>query len=237
MARCIAIDLMGAGESVGDVTQDHGLGAQANVVEGLLDALGLERATVIGHDSGGSVARSFAVANPDRVSRLVIADTEVPGHRPLFVVLLQRLGRLPGSYALTRSLLRSKGLSQSKLGFGLCFANLPDYDFDEFFRLLVAPNARSEQALRATQKFLLDFDFEEVDSARALYDELRMPKYILWGEEDRIFPLKQGWRLQAMLPEPKRFDMIPGAGLFVHEEKPEAWVSALRSFLQYTAPA
>ncbi len=235
--RCIAIDLAGAGESLGDVTQDHGIGAQAKLVEGLLDALGLERATVIGHDTGGSVARSFAVANPDRVSRLVIADTEVPGHRPLFVLLLQRLARLPGATALIRSILGSRGLARSKLGFGLCFANLADFDFDEFFRTLVAPNTRSDQALAACRRILLDFDFAEVDSARALYDELQMPKYVLWGEEDRIFPLEQGWRLQEMLPEPKRFDMIPGAGLFVHEEKPETWVSAVRSFLQYTPPA
>jgi pimeloyl-ACP methyl ester carboxylesterase len=152
------------------------------------------------------------------------------------VVLLQRLVRLPGATALVRNILGSRGLARSKLGFGLCFANLADFDFDEFFQTLVAPNARSEQAVAASRKFLLDFDFAEVDSARALYDELQMPTYVLWGEEDRIFPLEQGWRLQEMLPEPKRFDMIPGAGLFVHEEKPEAWVSAVRSFLQYTSP-
>ena len=55
-----------------------------------------------------------------------------------------------------------------------------------------------------------------------------------------VFPsgvtsLEQGWRLRDMLPEPTRFDMISGAGLFVHEEKPAAWVSAVNSFLQYTS--
>ncbi|MFQ5458876.1 MAG: alpha/beta fold hydrolase, partial [Myxococcota bacterium] len=66
------------------------------------------------------------------------------------------------------------------------------------------------------------------------YGELKMPKYLIWGEDDKIFPLDQGWRLKEMLPAPTRFDMIAGAGLFVHEEKPGAWVSAVDSFLRYT---
>lgn len=233
-ARCIALDLLGAGESLGDPERDHSLGAQSKLVEAFADALGLERFTLVGHDSGGSIARGFAVANPGRVPRLVLADTEVPGHRPFFVTFLQRLEKLPGASLLMRSTFRSRGLARSPLGFGLCFGNLKKYDFEEFFRTLIVPNARSDQALRSTMKFMHDFDFDEVDSGQALYSELKMPKYVMWGEEDKIFPLEQAWRLLGMLPEPTRFDMFARAGLFVHEEKPEAWVSAMKSFLKYT---
>ena len=87
-ARCIAIDLLGAGETLADTERSHGLEAQGRLVGEFMDALGLDHATLIGHDSGGSVARCFATASPERVGRLVLADTEVPGHRPPFVVLL-----------------------------------------------------------------------------------------------------------------------------------------------------
>ena len=233
--RCIAPDLLGAGESTCDPARDHSLGTQARLVEGFMDALGIERATIIGHDSGGSIARNLAVAIPERVSRLVLANTEVPGHKPLFVRFLERLVKLPGSLGIIRMNMTSKGIAKSKLGFGLCFANLKTFDFDEFYRTMVAPNARSDASLRTTRKFLLDFDFADVDACEAKYGELKMPKYLLWGEDDKIFPLEQGWRLRDMLPEPTRFDMISGAGLFVHEEKPAAWVSAVGSFLKYTS--
>ena len=234
-ARCIALDLLGAGESLAGTDRSHGLEAQGRLVGGFLDALGLERVTLIGHDSGGSVARCFATASPERVDRLVLADTEVPGHRPPFVLLLQGLSRLPGSPLLLRSLFSSKALAKSPIGFGLCFADLGRFDFDEFFETLVAPTARSPEALRATRRFMLDFDFAEVDSVRARYDRLGMPKLVIWGERDRIFPLRVGRHLAEMLPDPKRFAAIGGAGLFVHEEQPGAWAEAVRSFLEETS--
>lgn len=232
--RCVALDLLGAGESTCDPARDHSLGAQAKIVEGFMDAVGLDKATVIGHDSGGSIARDLAVAIPDRTARLILANTEVPGHRPFFVTFLQAISKMPGATAIMRMTFGNRGLAKSPLGFGLCFANLKAFDFDEFYQTLVAPNARSKASLGTARKFLDDFDFADVDACEARYGELKMPKYLIWGEDDKIFPLDQGWRLKEMLPAPTRFDMIAGAGLFVHEEKPGAWVSAVDSFLRYT---
>ncbi len=232
--RCIAPDLLGAGETLGDPAGDHGLPVQAKIVEGFMDALGLSRATVIGHDSGGTVARMVAIANPDRVPRLVLADTEVPGHQPALVRMLKAMLALPGSMTLFAAMTRSKALAKSPLGFGTSFSNLKTFDFDEFFRVTLAPLGRSDQAMKSTLKFLKDFRFEDVDATQASYGLLTMPKYLLWGEDDKIFPLEQGWRFRDMLPEPVRFDMLPGAGLLIHEERPEAWASAVGSFIRYS---
>jgi len=232
--RCIAPDLLGAGETLGDPTGDHGFPVQAKIVEGFMDALGLSRATLIGHDSGGTVARIVAIANPDRVPRLVLADTEVPGHKPALVRLLKAMLALPGSMTLFAAMTRSKALAKSPLGFGTSFSSLKTFDFDDFFRVTLAPLGRSEQAMRSTLKFLKDFRFEDADATQASYHLLTMPKYLLWGEDDQIFPLEQGWRLRDMLPEPVRFDMFPGAGLLIHEERPDAWASAVGSFIRYS---
>lgn len=229
--RCLAIDLPGAGESAVDPERALGLREQSSLVHGFLDALGLERVSLIGHDSGGSIARGAAIAEPGRVESLVLADTEVPGHRPWLVVALQRLLALPGAQGLLGPILGSQGLARSPFGFGLCFAELRRFDFEEFHRVVVAPAAASEQARRATLRFLRDFDFGEVDAARAGYEKLSMPKLVLWGERDRFFPLAEGRRLAGMLPDPVRFEAIPGAGLFVHEERPEAWLATVRAFL------
>ncbi|HME74066.1 MAG TPA: alpha/beta hydrolase [Myxococcota bacterium] len=227
--RCIALDLLGAGESAAEASQALGIGAQGRILGSFLDALGLERSALVGHDSGGSVVRSFAVAHPERISRLVLADTEVPGHRPAFVGLFQLAARLPGADRLLGRTLGSRSLS--RLPFGSCFAELRSFDFDEFHAKVVSPNARTDVTRAACRKFLLDFDLAEVDEAGALYGRLTMPKCVIWGEDDRFFPLAQGRRLAGMLPEPTRFEVIPRAGLLVHEERPEAWLRTVRDFL------
>jgi pimeloyl-ACP methyl ester carboxylesterase len=230
-ARCIAVDLLGAGESPADPHASLGLEAHGRRLAGLLDALGIERASVIGHDSGGSIARNLAVAHPERVSRLVLADTEVPGHRPLLVVALSVAARLPGGQALLRRVLGTESLARSPLGFGAAFADVGRFDFREFHAACVAPAVRSADAARGTHRFMLDFDFGDVDRLRGGYDRLTMPKCLIWGERDRFFPLAQGQRLFDMLPGPKRFETVAGAGLFVHEERPEEWLRIVRSFL------
>jgi pimeloyl-ACP methyl ester carboxylesterase len=235
-ARCIAPDLLGAGESLGPLSGGCGLEAQGRRLAGFLDALGIDRATVIGHDSGGSVARSFAAAHPERVARLVLADTEVPGHRPLFVRALQLANRVAGATALLRRVMASQRLARSPLGFGLCFADLGRFDFGEFFEALVEPNVRSEEAFRGMLRFLRDFDFGEVDALQSRYGSLVVPKCVIWGERDAIFPLEQGRRLFGMLPEPKRFETVADAGLRVPEERPEEWVRIVRSFLAEAPP-
>ncbi len=233
--RCIALDLPGAGESLGIGERDLRMPSQSQVVGGFADALGLERTILIGHDSGGSIARGWAVESPERVSRLVLAGTEVPGHRPLPVILIQRLARLPGARSLLRATFGSQRLARSPLGFGLGFADVGRFDFDEFFESLVEPIQRSEAALDGIWRFIFDFDFADVDAVGERYDALRMPKLVLWGDGDRFFPVAQGRRLHDMLPEPRRFELVPGGGLLLHEEKPEPWVRRVRAFLEETA--
>jgi haloalkane dehalogenase len=230
--RCIAVDLLGAGHTAAPSSEPLTIARQAEIVLGLADALGARRFALCGHDSGGSVARATAVAAPDRVTELVLADTEVPGHRPWQVVALQALGRLPGSAALLGRILGTRRLARSSLGFGPAFADLTHVDFDEFHRTLLAPLARSPEAVRGCHRFLQEFDFGDVDALRARYGVLRMPTLIVWGEQDRFFPIAAGRRLAALLPTPARFEPVPDAGLLVHEEQPEEWVRLVGGFLK-----
>ena len=67
----VAPDLLGHGES--DKPQhDYSLGAYANMVRDLMIALGIDRATIVGHSLGGGVAMQFAYQHPSRCERLVL---------------------------------------------------------------------------------------------------------------------------------------------------------------------
>ena len=55
---------------------------QAEDIAGVMDALHIERADIVGHDIGDMVAFAFAAAHQDRTTRLVVMDAPVPGLGP-----------------------------------------------------------------------------------------------------------------------------------------------------------
>jgi 3-oxoadipate enol-lactonase len=72
----LAIDLRGHGAS--DYPGTYALADMARDVVALLDELGFERATLVGHSLGGAVGYLVAMTWPDRVERLVLEDPAPP---------------------------------------------------------------------------------------------------------------------------------------------------------------
>src|SRR5919199_962541 len=70
----IAPDLVGHGDSA-TPRGDYSLGAHAAVIRDLLSALGVQRATVVGHSLGGGVAMVFFWQFPHRVERLRLVSS------------------------------------------------------------------------------------------------------------------------------------------------------------------
>src|ERR687893_478362 len=89
----IAPDLLGHGESA-TPRGDYSLGAHASGVRDLLTALGVERATVVGHSLGGGIAMQFAYQFPERCERMVLVSSGGLGRE---VHLLLRAAALPGA--------------------------------------------------------------------------------------------------------------------------------------------
>jgi pimeloyl-ACP methyl ester carboxylesterase len=77
--RTIAVDLRGHGTSAR--TADYSLTGIRDDILGLLDALDLREATVIGHSVGGYAALAAAQHSPDRITRLVLEDLAAPPRR------------------------------------------------------------------------------------------------------------------------------------------------------------
>ena len=65
-------DLPGYGRSSKDLDQSDPFGDLASAVRGLLDALGIDRAHLVGNSYGGAAALRLALDRPDRVARLVL---------------------------------------------------------------------------------------------------------------------------------------------------------------------
>ena len=71
--RVIAYDQPGFGLS--DDPPDWGIGFRTKFILQFMDALGIEKAALVGHSQAGNMAAEVAVSNPERVSKLVVLGT------------------------------------------------------------------------------------------------------------------------------------------------------------------
>lgn len=221
---CHLLDLPGAGSSRYTASTSLTIANHVHAVRRSIELLGLDDVAVVGHDSGGLIAR-HAVAGDPRLRALGLIDTEpstgiswkfrsflagrrVPGFGPA-------LGWLAGQPRLRRNPL--------VLGDAFADRSLLDGEFDEFF---LQPLHRSAAHRDASMRLLRSFDDRLIRELRPLHERIDVPVVLVWGEDDRFFPVATA---REMVPEftDARFEVIPGAGLFAHEERPAEVARAL----------
>lgn len=227
---CYVFDLLGAGESRWQPRDDFSFASQARRVSQALEAWDVGPYEVVAQDSGGVVARLLALLDGERVRRLALINTEVPGHRPPWIPLYGKLLSLPGSSACFQWLLRSNAFLRSSAGFGGSFVDTQLID-GEFHALFIEPLTRSRRRVLGYGRFLSGLDWGEVDALAAQHAAIRARVLLLWGEADPTFPVSEGQRLAAQLPTCVDLLTIAGAKLFPQEEQPHEVLRYLEGFL------
>ena len=227
---CYALDLVGLGESTSSASEDFSSPGQARVMKQALAELGVESYALAGNDTGGWVARELALIDGERVTRLALTNTEMPGHRPPWIPLYQRMIGLPGAAAVMRQMLSSRRMRRAPSGFGGCFSDL-DFMDGEWHGLFVAPIVASTARVRGMFTFLDEMKFKRIDEFAALHGELSIPVSFLWGEDDPTFPLARARKMAAQFPNVAGFKTARRAKLFFYEEQPDAAASWLAEFL------
>lgn len=227
---CYAFDLVGLGNSISRDTADFSSEGQAAVLQRALSAMGVPAYALIGNDTGGWIARELALLEPARVTHLVLTNTEIPGHRPPWIPLYQRLARLPGSRFVFRRMLASRRLRRSAMGFGGCFEDLDLID-GEFAELFLSPLASSPDRLSSMIRFLVNMKFKRVDRFSELHGKLSMPVAFLWGAADPTFPEAAARAMASQFPNVAHFWSIPRGKLFVQEEQPDTVAKRIIEFL------
>lgn len=221
---CHVIDLPGAGSSRFDAATPLSVDQHIASVRAVVDALGVERLAVVGHDSGGLIAR-HAVAGDPRLRAMGLIDTEQSqGLNWRFRLFLA--GRhLPGFPAVLRWAVGRKRIRRSDFLLGGAFADkaLLDGEFDELF---LGPLRRSPEHLDAAIRVLRTFRAQHVHELGAVHRRIEVPVQLVWGAGDPFFPLAWAREMVGTFPD-ARLQVIEGARLFSHEEKPEAVAEAL----------
>jgi len=226
---CHVIDLAGLGESEWNEHTDFTFEGHARRLKSLLDQLGVTRYDLLSQDTGATVARCLALMDPQRAGRQVMINTEIPGHRPPWIVEYQYLMRLPFTPWVFRQLLKSRRFNRSPMAFGGCFDNLDLIDGD-FHRAFIEPCVNDPRRIEGLRDYLIGANWPTVDAFATRHAEFREPVLLLWGEDDPTFPLP---RARQMLPQFKdaRLVAIPKAKLLPQEERPEAVAREVLAFL------
>ncbi len=217
---CYIPDLPGLGETRWNERTDFSSTGQAQTLLAFADALGLSTYAILAHNTGGTIARKLALIASNRLTQLVMLGTEIPGHRPPWIPLFQRIAN-PSNTLLVQTLLRSRAFRRSSAGFGGCFTDLSRID-GEFYDLFVAPLIASKIRTSGQIHYLKGIDWNLVDAFKTEHAKITVPTLLIWGEDDPVFPVREASRMVEQLPNCKGFETVPKAKLFVHEENPEA---------------
>ena len=204
----------------------------AGDVLALLDAEGIERATVVGHDWGGWIAWLLALEHPDRIDRFAALDIPPPWRSTLSLERLP-LSLLFGTYqyAIATPWLGSRLVSSRRtvsefIRRGSGAANrIPEEAADGYARLIARPE-RAHVSVGVYRRFLLE-EVPEIIRGTYTEGELRVPGLAIMGGVSGI--------TKAFgTPEPRgnlRVEVIPGAGHFLVDESPREVLALLTSFL------
>jgi pimeloyl-ACP methyl ester carboxylesterase len=233
--RLVAPDLLGHGESA-TPRGDYSLGAHASGARDVLTALGIERATVVGHSLGGGIAMQFAYQFPERCERLVLVSSGGLGRE---VHLLLRAAALPGAdYVLPA--LTSAGLVRAGRGVGGLLRLLrmsPSDDVAVLARGFASlDNGGSRQAFLHTIRSVIEPGGQRVSAQDRLSLAALLPTLIVWGERDSIIPVEHGAAAHEAMPG-SRFEVFPGAGHMPHDADPERFAALLTEFCAGTKAA
>lgn len=229
--RVIAVDLPGFGGSPmpeGEISIE----AYAETVVDVLDALGLERTTLVGSSMGGGVAAQVALDAPDRVEGLVLVAAT--GLSPRYLLFPAAFIRHPANRRTMSLLFRETALPR-RLAYGL--ASRPRLRKAALSWVIAEPSALSgpmaveliggagRPGAAAAAAALATTDI----SGRLA--DIQAPTLVLWGTRDHVVGFSCAQRFADGIPQ-ARLVVFEGAGHLPMIERTERFNAELRGFLE-----
>ena len=232
--RVVAPDLLGHGQSA-KPRADYSLGAFAAWLRDLLDALGISRATVVGHSLGGGVAMQFIYQHRDYCERLVLISSG--GLGPDLSWILRILSAPGAELVLPVVAPRPVVNIGNKLGSWLTSAGIHSPHAGEIWNAYSSlSDGQTRQAFLRTLRSVVDYRGQAVSAINKLHLSSGLPILLIWGDQDRIIPVAHGYATHAAVPG-SRLEVLPGVGHFPHVESPTAVVQILDDFIATTGPS
>lgn len=227
-ARSLAWEMVGYGSSISEGRgRDISVARQAEYLVAWMQAEGIERAVLAGHDLGGGVAQVVAVQHPERVAGLVLTNSIAYDSWPVPAVKAVR-------------------------GAGPFFEQLPDSVFKYIYETLLRQGhdrrARAEESVAehwsgyanseegGARAFVRQARALDVRDTLAVADQLssvEVPARLVWGVADRFQKEGCGYRLAYDLDAP--LDRVERGKHFVPEDHPRRVATAVNEVVEEVA--
>jgi 3-oxoadipate enol-lactonase len=208
--RCVIFDHRGFGRSP-DAPGGPGQTAFVEDLRGLLDHLGIERASLVAQSMGGRTAFGFALAYPERVTALVMADTILG--IPSRAIAKRRQELVREGKAMTGNAYHP-GLKKTNTALAFLY---------EQIRGLNPPLPSTEERQRSA---LAEATPEDWDLST-----FKIPTLFLFGKEDGQIPAELGQMAQKLIPG-SRYAEVAGSGHSTYFEKPDDFNRIVLGFLR-----
>lgn len=202
----------------------HGL---ASIVASFLEALDLDRVTLVGNDTGGAICQLVAVRHPERLARLVLTPCDAYEHfpPPAFAPLFA-LGAVPGGVVALANAMRPRFLRRSPLAYGWLTKRRID---DELLDAWLRPALTSRAIRHDLRSVLRGVSKRYTIEAARQFPAFEQPVLIAWAREDRFFKLANAERLAADFPN-SRLETIEDSYTFVSLDQPTRTAELITAF-------
>ncbi|MCY3753192.1 MAG: alpha/beta hydrolase [Alphaproteobacteria bacterium] len=218
--RVIRYDQRGTGRSApAPAPEGMTMAGRAGELEGLLDALGIDRAHLFCHSTGCGIGLAFAASRPDRVAGLALANPW--SHGDAHLATMQRL-RVAAARALD---------PYRYAWFNASLLFPPDYrraHAEAFERLARNAPPQDAEGIEARLEAILAFD------ARPLAPGLACPALIATAADDQLMPPWFGAELAALIPGAVHL-ALDGGGHMLPETRGDVLADAVLEFLARSA--
>ena len=218
--RVVRIDLPGSGLSPPDPAHDYRDERSLAMLIALMDSLGLQRTSLVGHSMGGRIAWTFAAKFPERVDKLVLV---APDGFASFGFEYGKPMDVPATLGLMRHVLPKPLLRMNLKSAYARPEALSDAVTTRYHDLILAPGARQAMLDRLRQTVLQE--------PLPLLRQIKAPTLLVWGEADVMIPLSNAQDyLQAL--QSSRLVSWPQVGHLPQEEAAELSLKAVADFLR-----
>ncbi len=229
--RVCALDLLGFGGSDKEI-EDLSLGYAAAFLSQFMDAVGLERPSLVGNSLGGLVCAQTAAWSPERVEKLILVDSAGFGQElspflrlwsvPVLGDLVFRFYQ-QGFASLRRWILRDS-------------SSVDDEWLAAAAAVLRTPGVR-ENALRIARKGV-NLRGQRREMFADLHRELasmEVPTLIIWGRRDPVIPVAHAYAARELIPH-AQVRIIEASGHMPQLDHPEEFNRLVLDFLAATSP-
>jgi len=212
--RAVIMDLRGHGQS-GKPEMEYSIDLFSRDVVALMDHLGIERAHIVGGSMGGMVAQQLALDYPQRVKRLVLADS---------------MSHLD---TCLRMKMETWGLIAERLGMEMQARDAMPWSFSSSYINEHSDGIMDiigQVAALPVQPYLQSLEATIAHDVRERLSSIAAPTLVITGDQDILVPRQYADILCESIPD-SRLEVIKGAAHVVNIEQPEAFNAVVLDFL------